>query len=131
MRRSGDTEIYDDDCSVMSQTVGIGRPGNLPEQQPGSKYWLFQTRVVAETGKVPSSPMGGGVDPVSHDCSNEQGPLPANSVCMGVTDAATGGATDVPTELMFNRDRGFKAPGCVSHTDGEDPIGYGPEGGCP
>lgn len=38
---------------------------------------------------------------------------------------------DVATELMFNRDRGFLVPGCVNHADGEDPIGYGPEGGCP
>lgn len=126
-----DTEIYSDPCSAMSQAVGIGRPGNLPEQQPGSGYWLFQTRVVAETGTVPTSPMSGAVDTVSHDCSNEDGPLPANSVCMGVADAVPGSKTDIPTDLMCNRDRGFLAPGCVSHTDGEDPIGYGPEGGCP
>lgn len=116
-----DTEIYSDPCSVMSQTVGIGRPGTLPEQQPGSGYWLFQTRVVAETGRVPSSAMSGAVDPVSHDCVTDDGPLPANSVCMGVADAVPGSDTDVLTELMLNRDRGFLAPGCVSHTDGGRP----------
>lgn len=60
--------------------------------------------------------MSGNLDPVSNNCTG--GAIHSN--CMGISD--TFGPGDVPSELLFNLDRGFRAPGCVIRDGDTAPV---------
>lgn len=102
----------------MSQTVGVAYPERLPDQPEFPDYCLFQSRIRGVTGTANNSPTSGAVDPVSNDWLTGA----IDSTCMGLTDAAAG---DVPTVLMFNVNRGFRAPGCVGRETDDIPYSCG------
>lgn len=111
-----DSANYFDSCQFMNQAVGIGIPERLPEQPGNPGYWLYQTKIHGVTGNVDSSAMLGNIDPVSNNCSGGA----IHSSCMGISDTA--GGTDVPSQLLFNLDRGFRAPGCVIRDGDNAPV---------